>query len=117
MGASIGRAGFSLVAILAEDRIRVSCVIRIGTGKTDINKVVFRALLEQRSSIEEAFGDELDWQERPTRSSCNIGKDYPEGRDWSEEDQWSTIHEWLASTSLKLEKALRTPIKLLNFQQ
>lgn len=113
LSAGVGRAGFSLTASLTEDRARIECAIRIGKGNTAVNKAAFRALLAQRAAIESAFGDALDWQELPTKSSCRICKDFDQGGWKSPEQEWQSIQDWMTETAAKMERALKGPIQAL----
>lgn len=113
LSAGIGRAGFSLAAVLTEDRARVECFIRIGKDNAQANKAAFQALLAQREAIEATFGGPLDWQELPTKTSCRICKDFDQGGWKSAEEGWTAVQDWLTATAIQMEKALKGPIQAL----
>lgn len=112
LDAGIGRAGFHMSFSLTEDRARVECYIRPGKEGDDPEKKAFHTLLSQRAEIEKAFGDSLDWQELPGRIGSRICKDMEEG--WrTPEDQWTSLQDKMIETGIRLERALRDPIRKL----
>jgi hypothetical protein len=113
LSVGIGRAGFSLIASLTEDRARIECSIRIGKDNSAGNKAAFQALLAQRTEIETAFGGKLDWEELPTRTSSRISIDLGAGGWRSPESEWKAVQDWMTVTSIKLENAFKAPIQSL----
>ena len=112
--AGIGRSGFAINASLTEDRARVECFIRLGKNNPTANKAAFKALLEKRDAIEDAFGEKLEWDELPEKISSRIFVDKV-GFGWrAPEAEWADIQDWIALTASKLEKALSGPIKSLS---
>lgn len=110
--AGIGRAGFSLNFSMTEDRARIECYIRLGKEGEDAEKKAYHALLVQKSEIEAAFGDELDWQELPGRLGSRICKDIEKG--WrTPEEQWPALQDQMIELAMSLERALREPIRKL----
>lgn len=113
LSAGIGRAGFTLTASLTEDRARVECSISIGTNNAAANKLAFKALEAQKSAIEAAFGETLQWQELPEKNSCRICIDSSIGGWKAPEPQWQAIQQWLTDNAICMEKALKGPIQSL----
>lgn len=112
LSAGVGRAGFHLSLSVTEDRARVECYIRLGKVGEDTEKKAYHALLSQKSEIETAFGDKLDWQELPGRLGSRICKDIEEG--WrTPEDQWPSLKDRMIELAIRLERALREPIRRL----
>jgi hypothetical protein len=113
LSAGIGKAGFTLTASLTEDRSRVECTIRLGKDNATANKAAFKALFAQKDAIEKAFGNQLDWQELPTKNSCRICIDQLSGGWKSPESDWKKLQEWLTENSMNMERALKGPIQSL----
>lgn len=111
---SIGRAGFSLNYVIKRTDSRVELWITHGTGNAEKNKAAFKALEAQREIIEQAFGDELDWQELPEAENCRICFAV-EGGYRSPRDQWPTIHAALTDAMIRLDKAMRPRVAALQF--
>lgn len=113
LSAGIGRYGFALTVSLTEDRARVECVIRIGKDSATVNKAAFHGLMANKAAIEASFGETLDWQELPDKAACRICKDFNSGGWKSPESEWSSIQDWLTTTSINLERALKGPVQSL----
>ncbi len=112
ISAGVGRGGFQLSLSMTEDRARVECYIRAGKDREDTEKKAYHALLAQREQIEAAFGDKLDWQELPGRYGSRICKDIDEG--WrAAEENWPSLQDRMIDVALRLEQALREPIRML----
>lgn len=111
MGTTLGRSGFNLNVVTTEGEARVECFIRLGKANRAGNKAAFRALLEMREAIETTFGSPLNWQELPEGISSRIEVTFDGGGWKSPEADWETVHEWLADTAVRFEKALREPIQ------
>lgn len=113
LSAGIGRFGFSLSASVTEDRARAECYIRIGKDNESGNKAAFNALLQQRETIEKAFGGELTWEALPNKIGCRISKDRVGGGWKVPEPGWPVIQDWLVDTAIRLDRALKGPIQAL----
>ena len=112
MSCGIGRAGYALHFTLTSDRARVECYVRFGNEGADRAKAAFRELKEQKLSIEREFGGPLDWQELPGRIGSRICYDIDGG--WgTPEAEWPSLQEKLIEAMLRLERALREPIRRL----
>jgi hypothetical protein len=71
----------------------------------DENKRIFDRLLEQKSVIEEAFGDHLNWERLDDRRASRISFRLPGGYN-DPETIWSDVQEKLVDTMVKLQEAL-----------
>jgi len=111
MSTGMGRGGFSLSLNLTQERGQVECFIRVGRDEQR-SKAAFDALAAQKSDIELAFGDSLDWQELPGRNSCRICKE-TEGGWKAPESEWPEIQDQMIDVLIRLDAALRKPIQEL----
>ncbi len=113
LGISIGRAGFKLYVSLRQDDSWVECLVRFSKDKQRSLRA-FRKLLESKSSIEAAFGEELEWDQTDDRIGCGIyaGED---GGWKSPEVEWPGLQDRLIDKLIRLDNALRDPIHALKF--
>jgi hypothetical protein len=93
MGYSIGRTGFNLGAVMIRHRHQIRAELYIAGDQA---KHFFHLLLEQKKTIEQDLGYELDWEELPTRRDCRISV-YMTNVDPEDKRDWSRQHEWLAA--------------------
>lgn len=110
LAAGIGRAGFTLNAILTKHEGQVECYIRVAGDESE--KRAYHALLAQRAEIEAQFGGPLDWQELPSRNGSRICTTLPGG--WqSAESEWPDMQLRMVDAAVRLEQALRNPVQAL----
>ncbi|MCR2830802.1 DUF4268 domain-containing protein [Acidithiobacillus ferrooxidans] len=103
----IGRTGFNMHGLLntREDRIGVEVTM------TDANaKDYFNALRAEKDSIEDAFGDSLEWLELPEKKQARIAR-YKEDCDLYTENRWPEYMAWMRERLEKLDKVFRQRIK------
>ena len=111
IAAGIGRSGFSLGASLTQTDGQVECYIRLPNG-AEKSQAAFESLRAQKTQIEAAFGEPLDWQDLPTRQGCRIRQQLPGG--WkSPEPEWPTMQDRMIDALIRLEAALKKPIQEL----
>ncbi len=110
MSYSVGRTGFSANASTStlDNSIRVEIYI---TGQHA--NAYFHLLKEHRTTIEEEFGDELDWQELPEGMDTRIVLYYPK-KTLKDESDWPNQHAWLAENLNKLHSVFSHRIKSLD---
>jgi hypothetical protein len=110
---SLGRAGFNLSIVLLRDESRVECYIDLGKNSGEKNLAAFKALEQQKQTIETSFGDKLDWQELEESRACRIYTFLSGG--WDEtEAEWGKLQDKLIDAAIRLEKALKAPIQSLS---
>ncbi len=106
----VGKSGFGIYAILStkNKQIRIQFTIR---GHN--TKAYFHLLQEQRKEINSAFGENLEWAERPEleESQVYLVKD---NTDLTDESDWKNQHEWLTSKLELFDNIFRSRIKALN---
>ena len=112
IGTSI-RNGFHLNFVLTKHDSRVECYVDLGEDSDDRNLAALKALEEQRTAIETAFGDQLEWQELPDKRACRISKTL-EGGWLTPEVEWPALQDRLVDQMARLEKALALPIQNLS---
>lgn len=111
MPCGLGRSGISLNIGLTADRAHVDCYINIG-GDAARSEAAFTALAAQHEAIETAFGAPLDWQPLPGRLGCRILSTMEGGWRVPEHD-WPALQDRLIEAAIRLEKALREPVRSL----
>jgi Domain of unknown function (DUF4268) len=113
IGTSIGRAGFNLNFVLNQHDCRVECYIDLGENSDERNLAALRTLQQQRTVIESAFGEQLDWQELPDKRACRVCRTWEGG--WrTPENEWPALEDRLIDGMVRLENALKQPIQNLN---
>lgn len=110
MNYPIGRAGFSLGAVMIRARRQVRAELYISNEHA---KAYFFLLLEQRASIESELGYALAWEELPagrdSRVSVSLEDVEPENR-----SGWAGQHEWLAQRLNDFHQVLSQRVRVLN---
>lgn len=109
----IGRTGFALLYSIRKNDSQVELWISLGSGHTAKNKAAFKALEEQKVSVESAFGSPLDWQELPDGDGCRI-RYVVQGGYKSSPDQWPNIYAQLVDAMVRLDNALRSRVVSLS---
>lgn len=112
LSAGIGSAGANITCSLTEDRARTEIWINLGKDKAAQNKAWFDALLARKTTIEAAFGGELQWQRLDDRAGCRVCVDIDQG--WrAPEGEWPNIQQGLSVNARKLEAAMRPHLQML----
>lgn len=112
LSAGIGKSGFGMNVTLTQDVGRTEVYIRFPGDDGDRSAKAFEELLAKRSSIEQRFGGELDWQPLPQRAGSRICIEVPGG--WRlPESQWPAFQQDLIKLTIRLADALREPIQHL----
>ena len=84
----------------------------LGSTRADKNKWIFDQLVQERKSVEDRFGAELDWQRLDDKKSSRICIQHP--FDIGDESSWPVMIEWLCTHINKLEEAFSEPLDRLN---
>ncbi len=114
IGASAGKQGLSFNYVLRKNESQVELYIDRGKEKEKENKKIFEQLLSEKPSVEEAFGEPLEWEGLEGRRACRISKIISAGGYRDEEEKWPEIHKEMIDAMIRLEKALRPYISNLN---
>lgn len=113
VGAGSGKRGLGLNYAVREHDTQVELYIDRGTGADAQNKAIFDQLFAQKVAIEQAFGDDLEWQRLDGKRACRIRKVIDLGG-WRDAEKWPQIHEAAAEAMSQLEKAMKPAITALN---
>lgn len=106
IGAGSGLSGAAYNLIFGKKAIRVEVYLSRANGAE--NTFIFERLQEQRDKIEEAFGEEMDWQPLPGKKACRIC--FAEAFDGYDEQNWKAMIEWFSEYVPKLEAAFKGPV-------
>lgn len=110
MNYAIGRAGFSLAAVIIRPRRRVRAELYISNAHA---KTYFYLLQAQSAAIHAELGYLLEWDELPdgrdTRVSIALDNADPEDK-----GDWTRQHEWLAKHLLDLRRVLASRVRSLD---
>ena len=77
------------------------------------NEEIFDRLEKSKEKIEEAFGEQLEWQRLEGQSTCRISKQFSLGGYRDDEEQWSKIQDAMIDGMIRLEAALKPHIDRL----
>jgi len=97
-----------------KDRAMAELYIDLGSEKEEDNIKIFEQLENKKDSIEESFGESLIWDSKEKHRACSIRKIILEGGYGNEESRWPEIHSSMVDSMIKLEKALKPHIAVLN---
>ncbi|MFM8745657.1 MAG: DUF4268 domain-containing protein [Aestuariivirga sp.] len=106
---SIGRAGFGLNITANARDARLGVELWMAGEEA---KGRFARLVEQRQSIEQQLGFELDWQDLPDAKGCRIATWLPDSS-IEDESRWEEYLAWLEQRLVVMDKALRPIVKAL----
>jgi len=104
-GSGISAVPYSL--IFGKQEIRVE--LNIGRRSADENRFIFDRLNQQKADIEARFGAVLEWLPLPEKKSCRI--QYSKPVDGYNRDNWPDMIQWLVTHMIRLEQAMREPLK------
>jgi len=105
INASAGINGLSYQYFLRKNEVAVGLYIDRGTDSEDFNKQIFDYLLNNKSKIEEEFGEDLEWFQVEGTRHCRITKTSTKGG-WMDQEEWDAIHDWMIESMIRLHKAL-----------
>ncbi|MFQ5874212.1 MAG: DUF4268 domain-containing protein [Dehalococcoidia bacterium] len=103
IGTGAGIGGLSWNYAIRQHETQVE--LYIDWGDEDDNKVIFDQLLASKESMEQTFGEPLEWQNLEGKRACRIRKTLSKGG-WRDEDQWPTAIETTVDAMCRFEKAL-----------
>lgn len=84
--------------------------IYIGTSEKERNEDIFDRLSERQETIEEAFGDELDWQRIEDSKACRIVYLVSDDAGLPDRDEWDAIQNDLIKNMKRLHGAFDAQI-------
>jgi hypothetical protein len=113
IGAVSAKRGLGFNYAVREHDTQVELYIDRGTGAKAENKAIFDQLFAQKAAIEQAFGDDLEWQRLEGKQACRIRKVIQLGG-WRDAEKWPAVHAAAAEAMFRLEKALKPAIAALS---
>ena len=102
----LGRRGFKLSTMLSKKNQYIG--VRLYISGQDAQKH-YSQLVEQRETIEQEFGESLEWSEAFGRNPCRVTLRKAD-TDPTDEADWQNQFEWLRSNLEKLDKIFRPRI-------
>lgn len=113
IGVSAGYPGINYNYTVTQAGRTVEVYIDRGRGAEDENKALFDQLMQQRTQIEEAFGQELAWEALDGKRACRIRYGLSDGGYRTSEETWPTLHDSQVDAMVRLEKAMKPFVRAL----
>ncbi|UJS24244.1 DUF4268 domain-containing protein [Thiothrix winogradskyi] len=107
LSAGSGVSGCPYNLIFLQKEIRVELWIAKAQGEE--NTFIFDYLESNKSSIETAFGDELEWLRLEGKKSCRI--QYSHQAEGFNKERWSEWIAWHLEHMIRLEQAFKKPLQ------
>lgn len=104
--AGAGKSGMGLSYSITMDKGSVELFIDRGPDKKEETDQIYGMIVKDRDKIEEAFGDNLEWDKKEGRRVCRI-KSYSTIGGLKNADLWDEIQNDMVDRMNRLEKALR----------
>ena len=102
-----GVSGIWYALIFLKKGVRVE--LNIGIGEASENKKIFDQLFESKDSVENVFGEKLEWLRLDDKKSSRV--QFGKAVDGYNEENWEMMIEWLVEHFPKFEKAFRPEIE------
>lgn len=109
-------AGAGKKGIAFQFRVRMhdaSVGLRIRSDTSDESRRIFNALQARKETIEQRFGDYLEWRPKEDVRTCHIVHPLRTGG-WKDEELWPEIQEEMVDAMVRLEEALGSEIDRLS---
>jgi hypothetical protein len=103
-----GISGLSYTFLITKTYVGVE--LAISKGDTHANKHVFDELRKFESDITNDFGNTLSWERLDNKKMCRVAYSLT-GVNLNEREDWDKMMTFLIDNMLKLEKAMREPLK------
>lgn len=91
---------------------RIELFIDRGTGSEDENLAELESLIRNRTEIERAFGDELDWQQLEGKRACRIAYELA-GHGYRDVEQWESTAGLMIDAMTRFSDSVRPYIDKL----
>jgi uncharacterized protein with ParB-like and HNH nuclease domain len=105
-----GTAGLSYTLVITKMYVRIELTIL--TSSKDKNKMFFNKLLRNKETIEQTFGQKLEWEELPENKMSRI-KIEKQGVNLFRKTDWLEMNEFIITNLPQFEKAFSSFIKNL----
>ncbi|WNK20208.1 DUF4268 domain-containing protein [Halomonas piscis] len=110
LSAGSGISGMPYQLIFGKNEVRVG--LSLQNSQAQANTLVFEQLEASRQTIEQAFGNTMDWLPLPNKKACRI--QFAKPVDGYDKANWPKMIEWLVEHMTRLEQALHEPLKAAN---
>jgi hypothetical protein len=107
-GSGLSSCPFTMIFGMKEARVEFG----MSRSETNENKFVFDNLECDKSAIEQAFGESLEWLRLDNRKTSRI--QFRQSFDGYNKESWPEMIEWLEVNLSRLEAALREPLLKVN---
>ncbi len=108
-----GRRGLRFDYVVQRHTSEIELYIDRGRDADSENEEIFDRLQQSKAEIEEAFGEELEWQRLEGRRACRINKRFSLGGYRDDEERWPEIQDPMIEGMILLEKAFKPHIDRL----
>lgn len=90
---------------------KVRAEVYIDTPSQEINKEIFSAFEQQKAQLEQEFGEELQFEELPTKRASRIAV-YRDGDIWTDTQTLEEIKNWCIEKLLKFKQVFGDKLRL-----
>lgn len=111
IGAGSGMRGVGFNFVISKKYVRVE--LYIDRGEFQENKYIFDELFSIKNSIEEAFGNRLEWERLDEKRASRIKYEKTDCNVF-EKEEWDLLIDFMASGMIQFEKVFKDHIKKLN---
>jgi Domain of unknown function (DUF4268) len=108
LSAGSGRSGIHYTYVLRQHDTDVE--LRIEGPSEAENHEIFSLLFEDRTEIEENFGEQLEWNLVEGRKKCSVKKNLSAGGYRADRADWPQIQESMIDAMIRLEEAIKARV-------
>ena len=113
VAAGAGKRGIQYSFWITQDSLRLELRIDRGKDTEEENKKIFNQFLEHKTTIEEVFGNVLEWNDTEGVRMCAIQQTLKLGGYRSKEEHWNRISQEAIEAMSKLQKATKNIVNNL----
>ncbi|MBU3915443.1 DUF4268 domain-containing protein [bacterium] len=110
LGTGAGKQGLAFNYAIRKHETQIELYIDRGKEKEIENKKIFDELQKNKESIEQTFGEPLNWERLDSKRACRISKKLDGGGYRDEESKWEAIHDKMIDCMSRFEKSLKPHI-------
>lgn len=114
LGTGAGKQGLAFNYSVRKHETQIELYIDRGKEKAEENKNIFDELYKNKETIEEVFGESLNWERLDGKRACRISKRIEVGGYRDDEVIWKSIHDRMINCMVRFEKALRPYLNKLS---
>lgn len=106
-----GKTGVSFTMVISKSFARIE--LTLSNSKKELNKKYFEILAHNKETIEDNFGDALEWEKLPDSKMSRIKYEIKDVSLFNE-DTWEEMDSFFIDYLPKFEKAFESNIKSLS---